>query len=149
MQYSLLSRVEGVPISDIYDSLSNEQMTQIFDQLIDFLNRPQAHPFQAIGGLVLDEQGNPQLGRVVDETFWQFPDIEALWHADETVTALNIGGPYANYAEYMSAHVVKYIRLIRIHPKLEFMRDGIPHLEKLLDTPAAGSCAGMDRCKKC
>ncbi|KAF5618883.1 hypothetical protein F25303_12933 [Fusarium sp. NRRL 25303] len=68
-EYTLLSRVEGVTLSDIYDSLSDTQMNQIFDQLIDFLTQLQAHPWQGIGGLMLDDQGQVQLGPVVDETF--------------------------------------------------------------------------------
>ncbi|KAH7472876.1 hypothetical protein FOMA001_g11869 [Fusarium oxysporum f. sp. matthiolae] len=88
-----------------------------------------AHPWGGIGGLTLDDQGEVQLGTVVDETFWQVPDIEALWPEGETVASLNIGGSYKTYVEYMVAHVNKYIRLIQIHEKLAFMRDTIPRLE--------------------
>ncbi|KLP17880.1 uncharacterized protein LW94_10746 [Fusarium fujikuroi] len=128
-EYSLLSRVQGATLSDFYDSLSDKQMNQIFDQLIDFLTQLQAHPWQGIGRLILDDQGQVQLGPVVDETFWQIPDIEALWPEGETVATMNIGGPYKTYVEYMIAHVTKYIRLIQTHEKLEFMRDIIPRLE--------------------
>lgn len=128
-EYSLLSRVQGATLSDIYDSLSDKQMNRTFDQLIDFLTQLQAHPWQGIGGLILDDQGQVQLGPVVDETFWQIPDIEALWPEGETVATMNIGGPYKTYIEYMIAHATKYIRLIPTHEKLEFMRDIIPRLE--------------------
>ncbi|KAG5809113.1 hypothetical protein H9Q74_000198 [Fusarium xylarioides] len=128
-EYTLLSRVQGVTLSDIYDSLSDKQMDQIFDQLIDFLTQLQAHPWDGIGGLTVDGQGEVQLGQVVDETFWQVPDIKALWPEGETVATLNIGGPYKTYVEYMVAHVTKYIRLIKTHEKLAFMRDIIPRLE--------------------
>ncbi|RKK13193.1 hypothetical protein BFJ66_g14590 [Fusarium oxysporum f. sp. cepae] len=94
----------------------------------DFTDNP-AHPWGGIGGLTLDDQGEVQLGTVVDETFWQVPDIEALWPEGETVASLNIGGSYKTYVEYMVAHVNKYIRLIQIHEKLAFMRDTIPRLE--------------------
>ncbi|RKK80211.1 hypothetical protein BFJ69_g4401 [Fusarium oxysporum] len=53
-----------------------------------------AHPWGGIGGLTLDDRGEVQLGTVVDETFWQVPDIKALWPEGETVASLNIGGSY-------------------------------------------------------
>ncbi|KAH7158356.1 phosphotransferase enzyme family-domain-containing protein [Fusarium sp. MPI-SDFR-AT-0072] len=105
-EYTLLSHIQGVTLSDVYDRLSDEQMNQILDQLIDFLTQPQAHPWDGIEGLTLDDQGEVQLGPVVDETFWQGPDIEALWPEGET-----------------------YIRLIQTHDKLAFMRDTIARLE--------------------
>ncbi|KAF4432570.1 hypothetical protein FACUT_8333 [Fusarium acutatum] len=119
----------GVTLSDIYDSLSNKKMNKIVDQLIDFLTQLQSHPWDGIGGLKLDDRGQVQLGPVVDETFWQVPDMEAFWSEAETVATLNIGGPYKTYVEYMVAHVTKYIRLIQTHEKLAFMRDTIPRLE--------------------
>ncbi|KAF5563463.1 hypothetical protein FNAPI_2672 [Fusarium napiforme] len=128
-EYTLLSRIPGVTLSDIYGSLSDKQQNDILDQLIDFLTQLQAHPWDGIGGLTFDRRGDVQLGPVVDETFWQVPDIEALWPEGETVATLNIGGPYKTYVDYMIAHVAKYIRLIQTHEKLASMRDIIPRLE--------------------
>jgi hypothetical protein len=125
----LLSRIQDVTLSDVYDSLSDEQMNQILDQLIGFLTQLQELPWEGIGGLLVDEQGEVELGPVVDETFWQVPDIEALWPEGETVDALNIGGPYKTYVDYIIAHVTKYIQLIQTHHKLAFMRDTIPRLQ--------------------
>ncbi|KAF5627244.1 uncharacterized protein FTJAE_9329 [Fusarium tjaetaba] len=126
---TLLSHIPGVTLSDIYGSLSDKQHNDILDQLIDFLTQLQAHPWDGIGGLTFDHRGDVQLGPVVDETFWQVPDIQALWPEGETVATLNIGGPYETYVEYIIAHVAKYIRLIQTHEKLAFMRDIIPRLE--------------------
>ncbi|KAG9496504.1 hypothetical protein J7337_011280 [Fusarium musae] len=128
-EYTLLSRIPGVTLSDIYGSLSDKRQNDIIDQLIDFLMQLQAHPWDGIGGLTVDDQGELKLGPVVDETFWQVPDIQALWPEGETVTTLNIGGPYKTYVDYMIAHVTNYIRLIETHEKLAFMRDISPRLE--------------------
>ncbi|KAF5535206.1 hypothetical protein FPHYL_13252 [Fusarium phyllophilum] len=84
------------------------------------------------GMAIVDDEDGVQLGPVVDETFWQVPDIKALWLEGETVATLNIGGPYKTYVEYMVAHVTKYIRLIQTHEKLAFMRDIIPRLEAFI-----------------
>ncbi|KAF4503316.1 hypothetical protein FAGAP_470 [Fusarium agapanthi] len=107
-EYTLLSRVEGVTLSDIYDNLSDKQMNQIFNQLIDILTQLQSRPWDGIGGLKIDDPGRIQLVPVVDETFWQFPGIKALWPEGETVATLNVGGPYKIYVEYMVAHINKY-----------------------------------------
>ncbi|KAK7398064.1 hypothetical protein QQX98_012572 [Neonectria punicea] len=123
-EYTLLSRVQGVTLSDIYDSLSDGQIAQILDQLIDILCQLQAH-----SGLVLNDQGEAKLGPVLDETFWQVLDVEALWPEGETLATLNIGGPYPTYVDYISAQVLKNIRLIQTHDKLTFMRDVVPRLE--------------------
>ncbi|KAG7407090.1 hypothetical protein Forpe1208_v013511 [Fusarium oxysporum f. sp. rapae] len=85
-EYTLLSHIQGVTLSDVCDRLSDEQMNQILGQLIDFLTQLHALPWDGIGGLTLDDQGEVQLGPVVDETFWQVPDIEALWPEGETVS---------------------------------------------------------------
>ncbi|SCO89976.1 uncharacterized protein FRV6_14104 [Fusarium oxysporum] len=110
-EYTLLSHIQGVTLSDVYDRLSDEQMNQILDQLIDLLTQLQAHPWDGIGGLTLDDHGEVQLDPM------------------ETVANLNIGGPYKTYVDYITAHVVKYIRLIQTHEKLAFMRDIVPRLE--------------------
>ncbi|KAJ4116007.1 hypothetical protein NW760_009077 [Fusarium oxysporum] len=77
-EYTLLSHIQGVTLSDVYDRLSDEQMNQILDQLIDLLTQLQAHPWDGIGGLTLDDHGEVQLDPMVDQTFCQVPDIKAL-----------------------------------------------------------------------
>ncbi|RYP74917.1 hypothetical protein DL771_002701 [Monosporascus sp. 5C6A] len=129
-EYTLMSRVPGETICNIYSSLSPDEICQILDQLIDMLTELHAHDFSAIGGLYLDRNGEIQVGRIVDETYWQVPDIEILWPQGETVDSLNLGGPYATYTELVAGQVNTYIRLINLHDKLEFMRDAIPHLER-------------------
>ncbi|KAG4273123.1 hypothetical protein FPRO04_09960 [Fusarium proliferatum] len=140
-EYSLLSRVQGATLSDIYDSLSDKQMNQIFDQLIDFLTQLQAHPWQGIGGLILDDQGQVQLGPVVDETFWQIPDIEALWPEGETVATMNIGGPYKTYIEYMIAHATKTRQELN-NVKLRLAHKDL-HFANMMYDPSTGKITGI------
>lgn len=128
-EYTLLSKVRGVTLSDIYDSLDDVEMTRVLDQLIDFLSQLHAHPWEGIGGLDISVEGEVMLSQVVDETFWQVPDIEKLWPPGETVATLNIQGPFLTYVALISAQVQKYIQLIQTHEKLAFMRDILPRLE--------------------
>jgi aminoglycoside phosphotransferase (APT) family kinase protein len=131
-EYTLLSRVEGATLSEIYQTLDDKQTSQVLDQLIDFLLQLHAHKWGAIGGLNVNMNGDITVGQVLDETFWQVPDIEKLWPKGETVATLNIGGPYPTYVEYISAQIRKYIYLIQVHEKLVFMQDTIPRLEAFL-----------------
>ncbi|RMJ09439.1 hypothetical protein CDV36_010927 [Fusarium kuroshium] len=128
-EYTLLSRVQGVTLSDICDTLDDGQILQLLDQLIEILCQLQDHPWEGIGGLVLEEEGQPKLGPIVDETFWQTMDVEALWPEGETVTTLNIRGPFPTYVDFVSAQIQQSVRLIQIHDNLAFMRDLIPRLE--------------------
>ncbi|RYP53150.1 hypothetical protein DL768_001824 [Monosporascus sp. mg162] len=100
-EYTLMSRVPGETISDIYSSLSPDEICQILDQLIDMLTELHAHEFSAVGGIYLDRNGE-----------------------------VNLGGPYATYTDLVAGQVNTYIRLIKLHDKLEFMRDAIPQLER-------------------
>lgn len=84
-EYTLLSRIEGATLSEIYWSLDDQQISQIIDQLIDFLAQLNAHEWDAIGGLSINGEGEVVVGQVLEETFWQVPDIEKLWPEGETV----------------------------------------------------------------
>lgn len=131
-EYTLLSRVAGATLSDIYESLDDTQQDHILDQLIDYLCQLQAHPWDGIGGLALDDAEGVVLAQVVDETSWQVPDVMEYWPPGETVHSLNIKGPYRTYIEYITAQIEQSIRLIQIHKKLEFMCDAIPRLEAFI-----------------
>ena len=132
-EYILLSCASGQSISDIYESLTEEQVSAITDQLIDVLVQLHAHEWSAIGGLHFDDAGNVGLGPVLEETFWQVPDIAKYWPAGETVDTLNINGLFKTYVEYISAHVRKYIHMITIHEKLGFMHEHLARLEAFLE----------------
>jgi aminoglycoside phosphotransferase (APT) family kinase protein len=69
-EYTLLSRVEGATLSDIYQTLDEKQISQILDQLIDFLTQLHAHEWDAIGGLNVSKHGDIVVGQVLDESFW-------------------------------------------------------------------------------
>jgi len=128
-EYTLLSHSQGDTLSEIYSSLGEQQIEQILDQLIDILSQLHEHEWEEIGGLRRTDQGDIVVAQVLDETFWQTPDVEKFWPPSETVTSLNIQGPYSSYVEYISAQVQKYIELIKIHESLSFLRDTIPRLE--------------------
>ncbi|MCJ1343479.1 hypothetical protein MMC31_001673 [Peltigera leucophlebia] len=130
-EYTLLTHAPGVTLSDIWQSLDEGEIRSIIDQLINILVQLHAHEWNAIGGLRINEDGQIVVGPVLEETFWQVPDIESLWPAGESFNTLNISGPYANYVDYISAHIDRYAHAIRVHDKLLFMRDILPRLDAL------------------
>ena len=85
--------------------MDDQQLSQIIDQPIDFLSQLNSHEWDSIGGLNINDKGKIVLGPVLEETFWQVPDMEKLWPQGETVATLNIGGPYQTYFDYISAQI--------------------------------------------
>jgi hypothetical protein len=128
-EYTLLSLVKGTTLSDEYQSLTEVQLHLILDQLADYISQLHAHPWNAIGGLRINNAGTVVVDRVVDETFWQAPEVEKLWPEGETIDSVNIGGPYPTYVDLISGQVKTYIHLIQKHESLALMRAAIPRLE--------------------
>lgn len=129
-EFIILSRCPGVTLSDIYDTLTQEQLDGICRQLMKFLVEIHRHPFSHIGGLVMhsdDESIVP--GPYLDEHFWFTPDIKKYFTGDdETLETLNPGGPFTSYTDFTIALMEKYIHVAEIQRDLEFMREHIPRL---------------------
>ncbi|KAI1459988.1 kinase-like domain-containing protein [Annulohypoxylon moriforme] len=132
-EYSLLARVPGETLSDIWQELDDKQMNGILDQLANILAELHSIDVEEIGGVVpeIGQDDNWQMGRVIDETFWANPQI-TLWPSGETIDSLNIGGPFETYSDYISAQISLYIRQIRLHPNLKFFRRQTYALEAFL-----------------
>ncbi|RDW95144.1 hypothetical protein BP5796_00907 [Coleophoma crateriformis] len=77
-EYTLCSRAYGDTMSDIYTSLSQAQLDAVMDQVIDILVQLHESDWTAIGGLKFTDCGTIEMGPVLEETFWQVPDIEAF-----------------------------------------------------------------------
>lgn len=161
-EYMLLSKAPGECLTDIYDELGREQMTQVIDQLVDVLAQLHQWGWKHIGGLCFTNSDEIIPGPVLEETFWQVcalghdrrdflteswqvPDIRRYW-VEETVESLNISGPFDSYVAYISAHVHKYMHAITQHHSLAFMRDVLPQLKAFLDT--LEKCAAELNCVK-
>ncbi|KAI2471325.1 hypothetical protein F4781DRAFT_429441 [Annulohypoxylon bovei var. microspora] len=130
-EYTLLSRVSGETLRSIWSKLDEKQIDGILDQLADFLAELHSYTWPEIGGIVVDAEGNTRMARVVDEIFRSVRQIR-LWPAGETVESLNIGGPYKTYTDYISAQLNLYIRLVRLHDKLEFFRHRTSSLRTII-----------------
>ena len=132
-EYTLLEKVPGISVDEIYDSLDPATKHSLVCQLANFLDQLHSHAWDFIGGLQLSPDGNNVIaGPVVDETFWQSPDILSFWPADESVGSLNVVGPFRTYTEFVAASIDRYIYAINRHPSLVFMQDLVPRLHTFL-----------------
>jgi aminoglycoside phosphotransferase (APT) family kinase protein len=133
-EFTLLQRLPGVPVSGIYDRLSPEMLDRLIDQMVDVIHQTHAISWHGVSGLAFDDNGDVVPGPIVEETFWQGPDVVKYWPNSESVQSLNISGPYNSYTEYIVAMVRVYQHAIRLHPSLENMRDLLPRLDAFADT---------------
>ncbi|KAI1204807.1 phosphotransferase enzyme family-domain-containing protein [Annulohypoxylon truncatum] len=130
-EYTLLPRIPGKPLYDILQQLDDKQMDEILDQLADFLVELHSHRWNKIGGINIDGEGNFHVSRVMDENFWTAHQTSS-WPAGETIHTLNIGGPFRTYVDYITAQIKLYIRLIRLHDRLEYYRPQADSLKLFL-----------------
>ncbi|KAH8668577.1 hypothetical protein BX600DRAFT_510662 [Xylariales sp. PMI_506] len=130
-EYTLMEKVPGVSVDTIYDTLDDGKKAYLISQITDYLIDLRHQECHHVGGLSLDEQGQVIPGRVLEETFWQTPEIAGIWGPDESVDTLNSLGPYVGYTGYVKGHIQQYIRNIELHQSLDWMRDLIPRLRRL------------------
>lgn len=132
-EYILLEKIQGQSLDEVFPLLDKERVSNLIDQFVDIHTQLHLHEWTQIGGLQFTESGDIVPGPVLEETFWQVPDITRYWSSQETVQTLNIGGPFDSYVDYISAHVRKYIYAIKLHDSLAFMRDILPRVENFVD----------------
>jgi hypothetical protein len=132
-EYTLLQRLPGVAVSDVYDRLSPEVLDRLIDQMVDIVHQTHTMSWHGVFGLQFDSNGDVVPGPVLEETFWHSPDVAKYWPASESVDSLNISGPYESYTDYIAAMVRVYQHAIRVHPALEDMRDLLPRLDAFVE----------------
>ncbi|KAJ7717305.1 kinase-like domain-containing protein [Mycena maculata] len=135
-EYNCLEKILYPPLAEIWPTLSPVQLSRILDQFVDIfaklfsINVPPNH-----GSLALDGSSGP----VIEETMWQLPDIKRYFHAEpynlinETFDTINpTESGYASWPAYISAFVKKYHHVISIHPAVDFLRDLLEPLQRLI-----------------
>jgi hypothetical protein len=131
-EYTLLEKAPGISIDRVYDDLSQAAKESLVEQLIDYL--AQLHEKQwkegYIGGLTVGPDGSIAKGPMIDEFFWQVPDIAKYWPPEETVESLNPVSTqgYTSYTDFITASIKHYVHAIAIHDSLESFRDLVPRL---------------------
>ncbi|GKZ58661.1 hypothetical protein AnigIFM49718_004489 [Aspergillus niger] len=146
-EFTLLERVPGVSVAELYDTLDEGRKMKLVEQLAGYVVELHSHPWEGgyVGGLRLSHGGDGEgkkkveeeivRGPPIEETYWQVPDLETYWSGtDETLETLNPfkSDGYASYTGYNIACVERYTHAISIHPSLSAHRDLIPRLEQFI-----------------
>ncbi|KAE8406194.1 hypothetical protein BDV37DRAFT_270103 [Aspergillus pseudonomiae] len=125
-EFTLLTRSPSIGLHEVYDQLSVEQLTVIVDQILDIVLQMHQKSWSGVSGQVLSpstaETGASAqvISRLIlDETFWQAPDIVTYFPA--------------SYTAYIVALVRVYQHAIRVHTFLEARRDLLPRLDAWVD----------------
>lgn len=138
-EFTLLERAAGISVDKIYDQLGADTKHSLIVQLAGYLAQIHAHSFELIGGMQLSrEDGSIVPGPVLDETFWQAPDVANYWPPEESVSTLNISGPYASYTALCAAQLERLVYAIERHGSLAWVRDLVPRLQAFVRLLADG-----------
>lgn len=130
----------------MFNTLPESALERVLSQLVDFfIQLRRVSPSSGrrmFGGLQFDKhtvlaslpgaaptEKYVTPGPVVEETFWQTPDIKRYWNdypdttlANVTFEDLNVRGPFDNWASWVHAWLKKYEMQVMVHPRLEFCR---------------------------
>lgn len=133
-------------LDKLLGDLSEAALEHVLSQLVDFfIQLRRISPSSGrrmFGGLQFDKHtvlaslpGAPPTneyvipGPVVEETFWQTPDIKRYWNdypdaelANITFDDLNVRGPFDSWASWVHAWLRSYEMQVMKHPRLEFCR---------------------------
>ncbi|OQE35184.1 hypothetical protein PENCOP_c014G04905 [Penicillium coprophilum] len=130
-EFTLLEKVPGKSIDQVYDTLSIEVRTKMVHQLTDYLIELHAHPWESyVGGLTLSD-GEVTQGPPIDENFWEVPDLEKYWAGSESLELLNPipSQGFDSFVAFTVTCLDRYIYAIEKHPSLESYRDMIPRIQ--------------------
>jgi aminoglycoside phosphotransferase (APT) family kinase protein len=137
-EFTLLEKVPGVSVDQIYSTLSQEARTKLVNQLVDYLRELHSHPWRDgfVGGLAI-HGAEVAAGPPIEENFWQAPDLDRYWaELGETLKSLNPipEAGFSNYVDFTVGCLDRYIHAIQKHPSLEPFRDMIPRVRAFMKT---------------
>ncbi|KAJ7716079.1 kinase-like domain-containing protein [Mycena metata] len=135
-EYNCLERIPYPSLVETWVNLLPPQLDRVLDQHVDIfiklfsINVPRNH-----GSLTLSGNSGP----VLEETMWSLPDIHRYFNAepynlrDETFATLNPTGFYTTWPDYISAFLKTYHHIVSIHPVVNFLRDILEPLQRLIE----------------
>jgi aminoglycoside phosphotransferase (APT) family kinase protein len=129
-EYTIITRAPGNTLDAEWPHSNQDQRNAVLDSLADYLAELHKVEWQHIGGLRFQNDAIVP-GPVLEESFWQVPDIARLWPR-ETIESLNISGPFSSYVEYITAHMQKYSYAIRRHEAFGSMHYLLPRIDRFI-----------------
>ncbi|KAF8603035.1 hypothetical protein BDV93DRAFT_607102 [Ceratobasidium sp. AG-I] len=156
-EYICMERILHPSLDKMFGTLSEAALERVLSQLVDFfIQLRRVSPSSGrrmFGGLQFDKHivlaslpGEAPSekyvipGPIVEETFWQIPDVKRYWNdypdsalVNITFDDLNVRGPFDNWPSWVHAWLKKYEMQVIVHPRLEFCRARIAgSLQKLI-----------------
>lgn len=131
-EWTILSRVPGVPLLDIFDPTNDSHVAAVIQAVVDLeFALAQSCRTAHIGGLRFVD-GAVKPGPVVTFDMW---DVEKLQHFRDTVaqngqnlsTAFedwNPIGPFSSESAYICARLERDLKVLRLHPACVSLRTG-------------------------
>ncbi|KAF7335993.1 APH domain-containing protein [Mycena sanguinolenta] len=141
-EYNCLERISYPSLADTWPRLSPAQLDFVLDQSVDIfikmwsIDVPRMH-----GSLRVDGTSGP----VIEETMWTLPDITRYFHAApynltaETFATLNPTESYTSWPAYICAFLRTYAHVVAIHPSVDWLRDLLPPLQRVITILATDS----------
>ncbi|KAG8686150.1 hypothetical protein FRC08_012727 [Ceratobasidium sp. 394] len=142
-----MERIPHPTLNSVLNKLPEPALDRVLSQVVDFfIQIRRVSPSSGrrmLGGLRFDNgtvlTSHPDApptdkyiipGPVVEETFWQTPDITRYWNsvpelADIRFEDLNVFGPFDCWVNWVLAWLRSYEMQVLRHPRLEFCRDRI------------------------
>ncbi|KAG8739901.1 hypothetical protein FRC10_005000 [Ceratobasidium sp. 414] len=160
-EYICMERIPHPTFNTVLNKLSESALDHVLSQVVDFfiqirhISPSSGH--RMLGGLRFDNgavlTSHPDApptdkyiipGPVVEETFWQTPDIIRYWNsvpelADIKFNDLNAFGPFECWVDWVLAWLRSYEMQVLKHPRLEFCRgrigERLSRVVELLEAP--------------
>lgn len=148
-EFILMEKVPGLSADRAWGALHSQGKHNLLSQITDYLAQLHSLSFDSIGGLDFELAKEDEIyhAEVVDKTLWQAPDIATYWPRGESMSTLNINGPYDTYTDLCADKVEKVIYAIGRHNSLAWCRDLVPRLQafvRFLDNHEAVNKLGLN-----
>lgn len=148
-EYICMERIPHPTFNTILNKLPESALEHVLSQIVDyFIEIRRVSPSSGrrmLGGLRFDNgtilSSHPDAppsdeyiipGPVVEETFWQTPDMARYWSSlpdaglsDIPFQDLNVSGPFECWVDWVLAWLRSYEMQVLKHPRLEFCRERV------------------------
>ncbi|CAM0139922.1 hypothetical protein VKS41_007269 [Umbelopsis sp. WA50703] len=137
-EYVLLSRMPGMDLNRSWKSLTDADFDILINQVAEICVEMAQFHFDQVGGLDIDKStGHIKPGPIVEETTYELDNLEQYWTEYPKVTfdKLQVGGPFATMAEYISARLHRDLFVLSTHRRCaEINQTLAPSIHEILDS---------------
>lgn len=142
-EYVVLTKCVGRNINDIWEELTEENVTEIIDQVAHLFKTCIQYPFNQVGGLTIDDNGEIKVGPVIEEVCYEIEHIEKYWkdyfgneqEKNKLFYKLQVGGPFNSMINYIRASLERDLYVLNTHDNCDDLSKTLgPAMSRLLDS---------------